>query len=102
MSSLSFRRSVIALVLGMTLVSSLASASELRSRPAHRSARTAAQEVQGVFGSLWGIFIGVWSKNGGSLDPNGVRSSQPAPVNSSVTCENGGSIDPFGRCASGH
>jgi pectin methylesterase-like acyl-CoA thioesterase len=103
MSSFSFRRAVVALVLGMTLAGSWASAAETRSRAAHRPGRPVAQEAQAVFGSLWGSFVSFWTKNGASADPNGGgRSSQAAATGSAANCENGGSVDPFGRCASGH
>jgi hypothetical protein len=101
MSNLSFRRAAVALALGLILLSPWASASELRSR-AHRSGPAVAQEVQGVFGQLWGILAGFLNKNGGSIDPNGVLGSQPTTSSSAGFCENGMSIDPNGRCVSGH
>lgn len=102
MSTLSFRRSVAALVLGLTLLSPWASASELRSRATHRTGPTVTQEVRGVFGQIWGVFASLWSKNGGSIDPDGLLSSQPTTGSSTGFCDNGGSIDPNGRCISGH
>ena len=102
MSSLSFRRAAAALVLGWTLLSPWASASELRSRAAHRAGPTVTQEVRGVFGQIWGVFASLWSKNGASADPFGLLSSQPTTSSSAGFCDNGGSIDPDGRCASGH
>jgi hypothetical protein len=101
MSNLSFRRAVIALALGLILLSPWASASELRSR-AHRSSPSVAQEVQGVFGQLWVILSGFLSKAGGSLDPNGFLGSQPTTSSSAVLCDAGASADPFGRCTNGH
>jgi hypothetical protein len=98
MSSLSFRRAAAALVLGWTLLSPWASASELRSRAAHRTGPTVTQEVRGVFGQIWGVFASLWSKNGGSLDPNGLLSSPPT-TSSAGFCDNGMSIDPDGRCS---
>ena len=53
MSSLSFRRAVVALALGWTLVSPLAAA-ELGGRAVHRHSPSATQEVPGVFGQLGG------------------------------------------------
>ena len=97
MSSFSFRRTVLALILGMTLVSPWASASELRSRAAHRSAQGVVQEARGLFGSLWGVFVGAWTKAGASADPNGAITNGTLP-----NCENGGSLDPNGRCTTGH
>jgi hypothetical protein len=102
MSSLSFRRAVVALVLGLTLVSPWASASELRSRFAHRSGPSVAQEVGGVFEQLWGALASFWSKAGCSADPDGLLSSHPITSSSAGPCENGMSIDPNGRCVSGH
>ncbi len=102
MSSLSFRRAVVALVLGLTLVSPWVSASELRSRVSHRSGPSVAQEVGGVFGQLWGALANFWSKARGSADPNGLLTSQPTTSSSAGPCENGMSIDPNGRCVSGH
>ena len=98
MSSLSFRRAAAALVLGWTLLSPWASASELRSRAAHHAGPTVTQEVRGAFGQLWGVFAGLWSKAGGSLDPSGLLSSPPTP-SSAGFCDAGGSLDPDGRCS---
>jgi hypothetical protein len=92
MSHLSFRRPIVALVLGMILASSWGSAAELRSRAERRPTPTVTREVPGVFGQLWGMFAGFLSKAGGSADPDG-RS-----LNSVVTADAGCSIDPFGRC----
>jgi hypothetical protein len=100
MSSFSFRRAVLALVLGMALVSPWASASELRSRAAHRPAQGVVQEARELFGSLWGIFAGAWIKNGASADPFGGRSQ--ASTSTTSNCEAGASADPNGRCVAGH
>ncbi len=102
MSSLSFRRAAVALVLGLILLSPWASASELRSRATHRSVPFVVQEVRGVFGQLWGILAGLWSKAGCSADPDGLLMSQSTTSSSSVFCDAGGSADPFGRCSNGH
>ncbi len=102
MSSLSFRRAAAALVLGWTLLSPWASASELRSRAAHRTGPTVTQEVRGVFGQIWGVFASLWSKAGVSIDPDGLLWSQPATSSSAGFCDNGASADPNGRCVSGH
>jgi hypothetical protein len=102
MSRLSFRRAAAALVLGWALLSPWASASELRSRAAHRTAPAVAQEVRGVFGQIWGVFASLWNKAGGSLDPDGLLSSQPTTSSSAGFCDAGGSLDPNGRCVSGH
>jgi hypothetical protein len=99
MSSLSFRRAAVALALGSILLSPWASASELRSR-AHRSGSSVTQEVQGVFGQVWGILTGLLNKNGGSIDPFGALGSHPTTSSSAGFCENGMSIDPNGRCVS--
>jgi hypothetical protein len=99
MSSLSFRRAAAALVLGLTLLSPWASASELRSHAAHRNGPTVTQEVRGVFGQLWGALASIWSKAGVSIDPNGLLSSPPATSSSVGFCDNGMSIDPDGRCS---
>ncbi|MEO6192954.1 MAG: hypothetical protein ABIS20_08095 [Thermoanaerobaculia bacterium] len=98
MSSLSFRRAAAALVLGWTLLTPWASASELRS---HRTGPTVTQEVRGVLGQIWGVFASLWSKAGGSLDPDGLLNSPPT-TSSVGFCDNGMSIDPNGRCTSGH
>jgi hypothetical protein len=97
MSSLSFRRAVVALILGWTLLSPWASASELGNRATHRPGSTVTQEVRGVFGQLWGALAGLFAKNGGSIDPNGLL--QPPTSNSAGFCDNGMSIDPDGRCS---
>lgn len=102
MFNLSFRRAAVALVLGWTLLSPWASASELQSRTAHRSGRSVSQAVEGVFGQFWGVFTSFLNKAGCSADPFGLLGSQPATSSSAGSCENGGSIDPNGRCASGH
>jgi hypothetical protein len=101
MSNLSFRRAAVALALGLILLSPWASASELRSR-AHRSGPAVAQEVQGVFGQIWGILAGFLSKAGASADPNGLIGSQPTTSSSATLCDAGGSLDPDGRCVKGH
>ena len=99
MSSLSFRRAAAALILGWTLLSPWASASELRSRAAHHASPTVTQEVRGVFGQVWGVFASLWSKAGVSIDPNGLLTSQPATSSSAGFCDAGGSLDPNGRCS---
>ncbi len=98
MSSPSFRRAAAVLVLGLTLLSPWASASGPRSRATHRSGPTVVQEVQGVWGKVWGIFASLWSKNGASIDPNGLLGGQPTSSNSAGFCDAGGSLDPNGRC----
>jgi hypothetical protein len=99
MSSLSFRSAVVALALGWTLVSPLASA-ELGGRTAHRRGPSAMQEVPGVFGQLWEALVSLFSKAGCSADPNGLVGSQPVTGSSIFSCENGGSLDPNGHCSS--
>lgn len=101
MSTLSFRRAAAALVLGCTLLSPWASASELRSRAARRPSRTVTHQAQGIVG-LWGVLASLWSKAGVSIDPDGLLGSQPTASSSAGFCDNGMSIDPSGRCASGH
>jgi hypothetical protein len=98
MSSLSFRRAAAALVLGLTLLSPWASASELRSRAARRSGPAVAREAQVVFWQLWEGLASLWSKAGASADPNGLLGGQPTTSSSAGFCENGGSLDPNGRC----
>lgn len=113
MSHLSFRRPIIALVLGMILASSWGSAAELRSRAERRPTPTVTREVPGVLGQLWGMFASFLSKAGGSADPDGrsLNSVVTADagcsldpngrcLHSMVTADNGCSIDPFGRCGS--
>ncbi len=102
MSTLSFRRAAAALVLGLTLLSPWASASELRSRAARRPSPTFTQNVQVVFGQFWVVLAGSWSKAGASADPDVLLGSQPTTSNSAGFCDNGGSLDPNGRCVSGH
>jgi hypothetical protein len=115
MSHLSFRRPIVALVLGMILASSGGSAAELRSRAERRPTPTVTREVPGVFEQLWGMFASFLSKAGASADPNGgsLHSLVTADagcsldpngrcVSSLVKCEAGGSADPDGRCISGH
>jgi hypothetical protein len=97
MSSPSFRRAAVVLVLGLTLLSPWASAAGPRGRVAHRSGPSVVQE-QGVWGKIWGIFASLWSKNGGSADPNGLLGGQPTTSSSTTFCDAGGSLDPFGRC----
>lgn len=106
MSSLSFRRTLAALVLGLVLLSPWASASEIRGRMAHRSSMVT-QVVPVTLGSMWNGFLR-WimtrvttgpngaCENGTWVDPNG-RCSVPT-----VTMDAGCSPDPNGRCASGN
>jgi hypothetical protein len=115
MSSLSFRRAVVALALGWILVSPLASA-ELGGRTVHRRSPSATQEVPGVFGQLWEALVSLFSKvgsqpvnssvkacdNGMTIDPDGRCNSQPYTSSSTAFCENGASADPFGRCPNGN
>ena len=77
MSSPSFRRAAAVLVLGLILLTPWASASGPRSRATHRSGPSVVQEEQGVWGKVWGILASLWSKNGGSADPNGLLGGQP-------------------------
>jgi hypothetical protein len=98
MSSLSFRRAVVALALGWTLVSPLASA-ELGGRTVHHRSPSATREVPGVFGQLWEALVSLFSKAGCSVDPNGLVGSQPPNSSSARSCENGMTIDPDGHCA---
>src|SRR4051794_17450556 len=100
MSSPSFRRAAVVLVLGLTFLSPWASASGPRSRAAHRSGPSVVQEEQGVWGKVWGILTSLWSKYGGSADPNGLLGGQPTTSSSTAFCDNGMSIDPNGRCVS--
>jgi hypothetical protein len=95
MSSPSFRRVAAVLVLGLTLLSPWASASGPRARAAHRSGTSAVQVEQGVWGKVWGILASVWSKYGGSLDPDGLLA-----VSTASTADAGCSADPDGRCVS--
>jgi hypothetical protein len=98
MSSLSFRRAVVALALGWILVSPLASA-ELGGRAPHRPSPAVTQEVQGVFGQLWEALACLWGKNGASADPFGSLGGQPVTSSSAGFCDNGMSIDPNGGCS---
>jgi hypothetical protein len=96
MSSLSFRRAVVALALGWILVSPLASA-ELGGRTVHRRSPSVTQEVPGVFGQLWASFVSLWGKNGASADPFGLLGSQS--LSSTNAPDAGCSADPDGRCS---
>jgi hypothetical protein len=98
MSSPSFRRAAVVLVLGLILLSPWASASGPRSRATHRSGPSVVQEEQGVWGKVWGILASLWSKDGARADPDGLLSGRPATSNSARFCDNGMSIDPDGRC----
>lgn len=99
MSSPSFRRVAAVLVLGLTLLSPWASAAGPRGHAAHRSGASAVQAEPGAWEKVLGLLTSLWSKNGGSIDPNGLLSGQPAS-SSTAYCDAGASADPFGRCAS--
>ena len=105
MSSLSFRRAVVALALGWILVSPLSSA-ELGGRAGHRSSPTVTQEVRGVFGQLWEMLVSLLGKAGCSADPDGLLGGSPdagCSVDPSATlADNGCSADPDGRCKAPH
>lgn len=105
MSSLSFRRVLAALALGLVLLTPWASASEIRGRAGHSSSMVT-QAVPVTLGAMWEDFLR-WimnkttpglhgaCENGTWIDPNG------RCFVSTVTTDAGCSPDPNGRCASG-
>ena len=111
MSSPLFRRAAAVLVLGLTLLSPWAAAAQPHDRTAHHSGHSAVQVEQGVWGKVWWVLTSLWSKNGMSIDPNGLLSGQPTAdagcspdpngrcSNSANTADNGCSPDPDGRCS---
>jgi hypothetical protein len=110
MSSLSFRRALAALALGLVLLSPWASASEIPGR-AGQASLSFVQEIQAAMGPLWGGLLR-WLQNGGAMapdresakngcvpDPNGRCTQERIPTAVvAPTCENGAWVDPNGRC----
>jgi len=91
------RLRVAACILGLSLVAaSSTAASELPGPPQSRASQLTltAESPRGVLAGLWKFLSSLWSKNGGSPDPDGSHGSQP-PVPGS-TSDNGGSPDPNG------
>ena len=89
-----FRRTSLALLLGLTLCASWASAADSR-RVGHPQA---AQGLAGTAGRLWSVLISLWSVAGCELDPLGLCS--PAALRSAPADE-GCELDPLGRCLPG-
>jgi hypothetical protein len=92
----SSRWKVAVLLLALSLAASLTSAAELRA-PAQHGPRVEAPSLGGLLDDIWQFLSArVWSKCGGSLDPDGLCKSLP-PSDGSSKC--GGSADPDGRCS---
>jgi hypothetical protein len=81
-----------ALALTLCLLPAAAQAGMPRiSRDEARAVALRVQEREGVFTLLWKRLVGVWQKEGASIDPNG--SPKPGQTGSS---DSGASIDPTG------
>jgi hypothetical protein len=97
MTRSSVRRKIAVALLGLFLVASLASAAERRTR-SDAGAGIAGPSLWGLLDEIWRFLSSpsVWSKCGGSADPNGACKSQPAGGGSSATPFAGALPDPNG------
>jgi hypothetical protein len=92
---LRLRHLTLAILLASILLSTAALARPLPG-PSPRRTVAAASAPLDLFGRLWSFLSGLWSKNGCSVDPNGLCTPSPTP-----TSENGCGADPDGHCLSG-
>jgi hypothetical protein len=95
------RAAILALTLGFMSTGSWASAAPPRKPDLPRAPRAVAVPLD-LFSHLWSFAAQWWSKNGCSIDPNGICKSDEGqlPPPSSYT-DNGCDIDPNGICAAG-
>ena len=88
-------RLTLALLLAVTLLTTAAApASPLPGAGSRRTAAPASAPLD-LLGRLWSFLTGFRTKNGCSVDPNGLCASTPTP-----TSENGCGLDPDGLCLS--
>ncbi len=91
-----FSRKALVLLVALTLATTAASAAP-RSQALPQAARTMASAPVDFFVRLWSGLIGLWAKNGCSVDPSG----SCLPSGSTLPTKNGCSVDPDGRCLPG-
>src|SRR5437773_517626 len=96
----SFRRMIVALALGVALLSPWAAAAEprIRTEPSHMP--RIAELPLDFMTQLWNLLSRAWAKNGCSLDPHGICTTSPSS-DPTVQGDTGCGIDPNGGCA-GH
>ncbi len=88
------RRTFVALLLGMSLVATSASALEPRLRLEPHADRLTIEPMHRVLKGLRAFLSTLWDKAGASLDPDGSHLSQPPGPG--ATSDAGGSLDPNG------
>jgi hypothetical protein len=91
------RRTVVGLVVGLCLLTPLASAAQ---RPQQtRIERFSLPEPSELFAGAWRLLSRIWSKEGCMIDPNGI--CVPEPSAGTTTSDNGCGLDPHGGCIGG-
>lgn len=92
-----FRRTVLGFVVGLCLLTPLASAAQRpQGTQVERFSLPAPSEL---FAGAWRLLVRVWNKAGCMIDPHGICVPQPSAGTS--TPDNGCGIDPHGGCVGG-
>lgn len=102
----------VAFLLAIALAAPWVSATEIRGRAEPRVQQLPAASLWGLLGPVWKAVSSLWTKNGGSADPDGSSSlwtkagasadpdgkpaTQPPTTSTTPTSDNGGSADPNG------
>ena len=99
--SSSFRRNIAVVVLLLAFAAPCVWASEVRTRSESNTVRHADSSSQAgwvSFSRIWSLLVHAWSKNGCSIDPDGLCKTQQRSADITMSSDNGCSLDPDGRC----